>query len=221
MCYRTGKCTVFEACPWFFQPGNSSGWGSEGVKDFALERPVNLINSHHTPHTPWNVTAELWHLIRSAFYFYHRSNRHSRNSISTFVATFYYTVPNLFHVSHTRARTYSHTHTHTHTQVLPVLTKQTKAATYITAMTLSEWMPSQSDFTTRRLMGSQKRRSYHPVAKQWLSEDEKLKINSEKDCLKQKQAGLKHGSIYSRDNSVRSIINQTWNRDSLEWTTEK
>ena len=32
MCYRTGKYTAFEARPCIFQPGNFTGWGSEGVK---------------------------------------------------------------------------------------------------------------------------------------------------------------------------------------------
>ena len=31
MCYRTGKCIVFEASLCIFQPGNFTGWGSEGV----------------------------------------------------------------------------------------------------------------------------------------------------------------------------------------------
>ena len=31
MRYRTGKYTVFEACPCIFEPGNVTGWSSEGV----------------------------------------------------------------------------------------------------------------------------------------------------------------------------------------------
>ena len=31
MCYWPGKCTVFKAGPCIFQPGNFTGWGSNGV----------------------------------------------------------------------------------------------------------------------------------------------------------------------------------------------
>ena len=35
-CYRTGKYTVFEVRPCIFQPGNFTGWGSEGVKTHCI-----------------------------------------------------------------------------------------------------------------------------------------------------------------------------------------
>ena len=35
-CYRTRKQTVFDVHPCIFQPGNSTGWGSEGVKTWTF-----------------------------------------------------------------------------------------------------------------------------------------------------------------------------------------
>ena len=43
-CYRTRKCIVLQACAGTFQPGNFTGWGSEGVKRESQSRPDRRLN---------------------------------------------------------------------------------------------------------------------------------------------------------------------------------
>ena len=46
-CYRTGKYTVFVVHPCIFQPGNFTGWGSEGVKDTSMWMRLQGCKRHH------------------------------------------------------------------------------------------------------------------------------------------------------------------------------
>jgi len=69
MCYRAGKYTVCGAArPCIFQPGNFTGWGSEGVKI-----------KHRLGPSPWQERREHF-LLQVSFPFHPRVNAVARKT---------------------------------------------------------------------------------------------------------------------------------------------
>ena len=63
MCYRTGKYTVCRARPCIIQPGNFTGWGSEGVKICGVYSLPGVTVTAHT----CQFSAPGWHYLRHGY----------------------------------------------------------------------------------------------------------------------------------------------------------